>query len=357
MDWKQLLNESENIEVVESGIIGSIEWKHYANGLLTFSGKGSISDFYYELTYPGYHDEDHTEYHPYWKSWFGKKVDVPVKYVYIGDGITEIGEGAFKECYIEEIFIPNSVTKIGDEAFSDNNLKAIKLPDNLESIGHNCFEKSRCLKSLYIPISVKELGSIGDKYFSTIEEIIVDENNTNYTVVDGILYTADMTQLLWCPATAVGTLNVPSSVKRIDADAFDNCSLLKEVIFSENPIVLGTRCFNNTALHKLVLPKEVKMEHFGIFGVGYHNHPVTWQMVPCETDNLVVYIDKDCTAWDYFKQKNIQIFGEPVDYNFAVRLVEDEFVTGAKNTAKSNTKVAKKKKDFFEKFFGNKHNS
>ena len=127
-------------------------------------------------------------------------------------------------------------------------------------------------------------------------------------------------------------------------------------VLNDEPYVIR-RCFNNTALHKLVLPKEVKMEHFGIFGVGYHNHPVTWQMVPCETDNLVVYIEKDCTAWDYFKQKNIQIFGEPVDYNFAVRLVEDEFVTGAKNAAKSNTKVAKKKKNFFEKFFGNKHNS
>lgn len=324
MDWGKLLLESTNINVVESGMLGAVEWKHYANGLLTFFGQGPINNFLYELTYPGYHDEDHTESHPYWRSWSGKGVNTPVKYVYIDDGITEIEDCAFEACYIEEIYIPNSVTKIGARVFSDNNLETINLPNNLEVIGYRCFEKSRKLKSLFIPASVKELGNIGCKYVSAIDEIIVEENNTNYTVVDGILYTADMTQLLWCPATVTGELHIPSSVKRVDADAFDNCSLLKEVIFSENPIILGTRCFNNTALHKLVLPKEVEIEHFGIFGVGYHNHPVTWQMVPCETDNLVVYIDKDCTAWDYFKQKNIQIFGEPVDYNFAVRLVDDE---------------------------------
>lgn len=347
MDWKQLLSESENVKVVESGMLGAVEWKHYANGLLTFFGKGTISNFLYELTYPGYHDEDHTECHPYWRSWIGKGIDTPVKYVYISEGITEIEEGAFEACYIEEVFIPNSVTKIGAKVFSDNNLETINLPNTLESVGYRCFEKSRKLKSLFIPASVKELGSIGGKYVSAIEEIIVDENNTNYTVLDGILYTADMTQLLWCPASASGTLLIPSSVNRVDADAFDNCSLLKEVVFTDNPIVLGTRCFNNTALHKLVLPRKVEIEYFGIFGCGYHNHPVTWQSVPCETDNLVVYIEKDCTAWDYFKSQNIRIYGEPVDYNYAVRLTDNEQQN--KNSSKS-----RRKKSFFHRLFTKK---
>ncbi len=316
MDWEKLLSESENIKVVKSGMLGAVEWKHYANGLLAFFGQGSISGFLCGVTYPGYHDEDHTEFYPCWRSWGDEEVNTPVKYVYIHEGITEIEERAFEECYIEEIFIPDSVTKIGAKVFYDNNLETINLPNNLESIGCSCFEKSRKLKKLFIPASVKELGSIGGKYISAIEEIIVDKNNANYTVIDGMLYTADMTQLLWCPASATGTIEIPSSVKRVDADAFDNCSLIKDVIFAESPIVLGNRCFNNTALHKLVLPKEVEMEYFGIFGCGYHYHPVTGHLVPCGTDNLVVYIDKACTAWDYFKEKNIQIFGEPIDYNF-----------------------------------------
>ena len=143
MDWKQLLNESENVKVVESGMLGAVEWKHYENGLLTFFGQGTISNFLYELTYPGYHDEDHTEYRPYWRSWLGKGIDTPVKYVYISEGITEIEEGAFEACYIEEVFIPNSVTKIGAKVFSDNNLETINLPNTLESVGYRCFEKSR----------------------------------------------------------------------------------------------------------------------------------------------------------------------------------------------------------------------
>lgn len=338
MDWEQILNESKNIDVVESGMLGAVEWKHYANGLLTFFGQGSISNFLYEHTYPGYHDEDHTECHPYWRGWPGKETDAPVKYVYIGEGITEIEDGAFEACNIEKIFIPNSVTKIGAKVFSDNYLETIHLPVNLESIGYRCFEKSRKLKSLFIPASVKELGSIGGKYVSAIDDIIVDENNENYVVLDGILYTADLTQLLWCPASVSGILQIPSSVKRIDEHAFDNCSLLEEVVFSDNPIILGTHCFQQTALHKLVLPKEVKIEYYGIFGCGYHNHPVTNHSAPCEADDLVVYIDKECTAWKYFKQENILIFGEPVDYHSAVRLADEE------------TEL-KKKKGCFEKLF------
>ena len=337
MDWKKLLSESENKEVVESGMLGAVEWKHYANGLLTFFGQGSICNFLYGLTYPGYHDEDHTEYYQYWRSWLGKKVDIPVKYVYIHEGITEIEDGAFEACYIEEVFIPNSVTKIGAKVFSDNNLDTINLPNNLESIGYKCFEKSRKLKYLFIPASVKEIGGIGGKYLSSIEEIIVDKNNTNYTVLDGIVYTADMTQLLWCPASVAGKLQIPSSVKRVDADAFDNCSLLKEVIFSENPIALGTSCFNNTALRTLVLPKEVKMEYLGIFGCGYHEHPITRHLIPCEADKLVVHIDKDCTAWNYFKKEHIRIYGEPIEYN--------------RNKECEKDKQSKKKKSFFARFF------
>ena len=309
MDWERLLSESEHVEVVESGMLGEVEWKHYANGLLTFFGQGPISNFLCSYTYWGAIDEC-TEYNPYWRWWYGKEVSALVKYVYIDEGITEIEDGAFEACQIEEVFLPNTVTKIGARVFGNNNLETLKLPDNLETIGHRCFEESHKLKSIFIPASVKTLGDIGGKYKSALEEIMVDENNTNYVVMDDILYTADMTQLLWCPASVSGTLHVPDTVRSVAADAFERCVLIKEVIFSEKPIILGARCFDGTALHKLVLPKDVEMERCGIFGCAYHCHPVTRHSVPCETDDLVVYIDKECTAWDYFIQKNIRIFGE-----------------------------------------------
>ena len=343
MDWKQLLRESESVEVVESGMLGAVEWKRYANGLLTFCGQGPISNFLYELTYPGYHDEDHTEYYPYWKDGIGKETHPPVKYVYINEGITEIADGAFKDCCIEEINIPKSVTIIGAQAFFDNNLKEIELPNNLESIGYGAFEKSRKLKSIFIPKSVKQIGKIGGKYVSSIEEIIVDGNNKNYVVENSILYTADMTQLLWCPTSVSGTLHIPPTVNRVEQSAFDCCKLLKEVIFSETPITLGSYCFNHTALNKLVLPKEVVMEHYGIFGCGFHEHPVTCFMVPCESDSLTVYIDKDCSVWDYFKKNHIHIEGEPVEYNYPAQLVD-------KKSPKSEN--ANKKKGFFARLFG-----
>ena len=60
------------------------------------------------------------------------------KTVVIPDGVTSIGNGAFRGCSsLKSITIPNSVTSIGDGAFKDcTSLTSITIPNSVTFIGY-----------------------------------------------------------------------------------------------------------------------------------------------------------------------------------------------------------------------------
>ncbi len=63
-----------------------------------------------------------------------------VENVKIPSGVTEIGEGAFRNCAVKSVKIPEGVTAIGDLAFSDCKfLESVELPSTLKEIGIMAF--------------------------------------------------------------------------------------------------------------------------------------------------------------------------------------------------------------------------
>ena len=85
----------------ESGFCGpNLTWHFTDDGVLTISGKGKMYDFSYFNV--------------------GLWSEYDIKRIIIGDGVTTIGEYAFKYCSsLTSVTIPNSVTKIGEGAFRD----------------------------------------------------------------------------------------------------------------------------------------------------------------------------------------------------------------------------------------------
>ena len=127
-----------------------------------------------------------------------------IKTVTIGDGVTSIGDSAFRDCdSLTSIEIPSSVTSIGDSAFRDcDSLTSIELPSSMISIGNRAFSNCTGLTSIEIPSGVI---SIGDDAFSnchSLTSINVDVNNTEYCSLSGVLYNKAMTDLIHYP---VGT--------------------------------------------------------------------------------------------------------------------------------------------------------
>ena len=85
----------------KSGYCGpNLKW-HLTDGVLTISGKGEMYDFSLDSS------------RPWGWVYFG------IKRIIIGDGVTTIGDYAFRDFRdLTSVTIPNSVTTIGDDAFA-----------------------------------------------------------------------------------------------------------------------------------------------------------------------------------------------------------------------------------------------
>ena len=108
--------------------------------------------------------------------------------------------------------IPNTVTRIESYAFYGcNNLKNIEIPSGVIKIWNATFENCNNLIS-----------------------IDVDENNPNYSSVDGVLFDKEKSNLIVYPANKEGTEYViPTTVATIESYAFENCKNLISIEIPE----------------------------------------------------------------------------------------------------------------------------
>ena len=79
--------------------------------------------------------------------------------VVIPEGVTSIGEEAFKDCEsLTGIVIPGSVTSIGESAFKYcESLTGIVIPASVTNIGESAFSSCKSLTSITIPDSVTNI--------------------------------------------------------------------------------------------------------------------------------------------------------------------------------------------------------
>ena len=194
-------------------------------------------------------------------------------------GITSIADGksgtttsgAFMKCKnLQSVTIPDSVKSIGGNAFRDlTSLKSVGLPSQLEFIQGSAF-RGTGLTSIYIPANVTHIvsGVFADcKNLSTINV----SANPNYTLQNGMVYSADLTELLICPGAKSGAVSIPSTTLKIGAQAFDGCSKITSVNLPSSIISLEFSAFNGCS-------------------------SLTSINIPDGIDSIPNYLFKDCTS-------------------------------------------------------------
>ena len=132
-----LMGLSANAE--KSGSCGpNLKWHLTDDGVLTITGKGEM----YDYSYTPWSNDDLTR-------------------VIIGNGVTTIGEAAFRSCsHLTSVTIPNSVTTIGDNAFSGcSSLTSVTIPNSVTTIKEYAFSDCSHLTSVTIPNSVTTIGN------------------------------------------------------------------------------------------------------------------------------------------------------------------------------------------------------
>ncbi len=185
--------------------------------------------------------------------------------VTIPDAITNIGSRAFYRCArLKDLVLPKDLVMIGEGAFSDcAQLKDVVIPSNVKSIGAWAFASCRNLATLEIGSGVESIG-VGAFAYSSGLRLSLTEDNAAYTMVDGVLYNKEMTDLIWCDRTRKDALRIPSTVTNIAAYAFQNCRDLAGVEIPASVVTIGDFAFSEcAALAEVLLPE-------GLIELGSH---------------------------------------------------------------------------------------
>jgi len=267
---------------------GALQWNiSNDKDTLYIRGEGDMPDF-----------KEFSNNIPPWTSF---RTDI--KNVYIEKGVSSIGNKAFSECKnLTSINIPNSVQSIGQCAFSCcKSLISVDIPNSVQSIEQSAFEWCESLVFIDIPVSVKNIGnyafnscnsltsitipnsitSIGDEVFSDCPltsiiipesvssigidafnkclDIVVDEKNSNYTTINGVLFNKDKTELLLCSKGKKGEYKIPSTVTSIGNNAFAGCNDLTSIVIPNGITSIGEGAFSDCKnLVSISIPVGVK---------------------------------------------------------------------------------------------------
>ena len=239
--------------IVASGNCGKngdeVKWELDDNGHLVISGNGEMENYGFteivELSIPtlitgsfkGWEDfpssdipqnevyDFNEEYDRNRAPWYENRYDV--KSVIVKNGVTSIGDYAFRECTsLTSITIPDSVTSIGDYAFV-------------------------CCTSLTM--------------------IYVDKNNADYISVDGVLFDNSFTTLMCFPGGKAGDYIVPFGVTSIGECAFEYCNGLESVIIPNSVKCIECGAFEGCEnLKTITIPNSVTSIGYSAF-VGCNN--------------------------------------------------------------------------------------
>ncbi len=145
-------------------------------------------------------------------------------FVIIGDKLEQyVGPGG-------DVVIPEGVVTIGGNAFADcESITSITLSSTVSKFDHHI---------------VQGLSEPGPYIKSdTFVKITVDDNNPEYSSLDGVMFNKDMTALIYCPVGRAGKYIVPDSVTTIGERAFENCAKLTEVVIPDSVTSIGESAF------------------------------------------------------------------------------------------------------------------
>ena len=153
----------------------------------------------------------------------------------------ELTTGIFADCIrLQDILLPATATKMARDAFA------------------NCSS----LKKLLIPAEVRDL--LPSDGCTTLETIAVSAANQHYTSVDGVLFNAEGSEILWFPVGKTGEFYLPETITSIGENAFYGTNITTLYI-PASVKTISRGAFAGSALRDISLPDNLTNVSEGMF--------------------------------------------------------------------------------------------
>ena len=184
---------------------------------------------------------------------------VALESIVLPDSVTTVDASAFANCYALKSatlsagmkYIPSSMF------FGDYRLTNVVLPEGITFIDDTAFADCG-FKTFTIPSTLTKLGSSSFAGCKSLSKFIVEEGNTVYKSVDGVLFSADGTHLISYPAAKIGAYHIPEGTKYVDDSAFREQQYMTEVFFPSSLVEIGRYSFSYCkSLGKVTFPSTL----------------------------------------------------------------------------------------------------
>ena len=151
------------------------------------------------------------------------------------DSVTSIGDCAFVFCVgLSSITLPDSVTRIGDSAFKNcSSLTSITIPDRVTSIEPYAFDNCSSLTSITIPNSVTSIGASAFYNCRSLTSITIPDRVTS---IESRAFTG---------CSSLTSITIPDSVTSIGYATFAGCSSLTSITIPDSVTSIGESAFSN----------------------------------------------------------------------------------------------------------------
>ena len=167
-----------------------------------------------------------------------------------GSKASAIGRQAFYECSaLTEIDFADSIEKIDEYAFAYcTSLKEVELPENMKNLGKSAFGYCTSLETVRVHNNIENFNT--ETSFNecpNLVNIVADEDNPYFTVIDGVMFSKDMKTLISYPSSKQDKeYIIPEGILKIGKNAFNGNEYIERVILPSSLKVIGDKAFYST---------------------------------------------------------------------------------------------------------------
>lgn len=171
-----------------------------------------------------------------------------------------------------------------------DNMTVYVIPDEIEGlpvteIMNFGVVNTETLETIRIGANVVTIGEWGLTNNMGLKAFEVDERNTAFKAVDGVLFNFDMTEIVAYPCAREGAYTIPDTVTSIRTKAFYKCTKLAAITIPSSVVTIGEKAFMGCKLMTSITVPE------GVKTIGFDAFTMCEEVTSISLPSTITYVD------------------------------------------------------------------